>query len=129
MRKQARGILCLKKVFRLGFMPTVYSTSERENVKSGNGGVNILAVFEPAGQGNSFGHLGEDTFSVANIQKIFNNRSLEPGFLDLGFHLQGFKLFGHVNVMGSKINSYLLTHGQGRINRKAERSPNRQSLF
>src|SRR5665213_1456237 len=123
------GILCLKKDFRLAFMPTVYSSSERKNVKSGDGGVNIHAFFKTAGQSHALGHLGENTFSVAQIQKIFNDRSLEAGFLDLGFHLKGLKLFGHVNVVGPEINPYLLAHGQERIDRKTERPPNRQSFF
>ena len=63
------------------------SVSKWKNVKSRDGGIDTLAIVEPAGQRHPFGHLSVNTFPIAQIQKVLDHRSLETGFLDCRFNL------------------------------------------
>ena len=98
-------------------------------MERGNGRVNILALFEPASQSDTLGHLSVDGLVLTDVELILDDRTLEACFRDLCPHLQRFELGGHVNIVRTEINPDLLTHGERWADRKTERTPNRQTFF
>src|SRR5687768_12940863 len=70
-----------------------------KSVVIGDADENVAPFLEIAGQRDSFGNMGEDSFSFANVERQFDKGPSESRLLNAALYLQCFRDRAHVNIM------------------------------